>query len=109
VGLIFREEHISMIREGVKTQTRRLHKHPLKVGKIYQVKRSWVKYTDIHILITRRYRQRLGDITPTEALKEGNFTVEEFREVWKRINGSWDPYTVVWVYEFRLWKDSVIE
>jgi len=102
LGLIFREEHIRLILEGVKTQTRRLHKHPLKVGRVYRVKRNWVRYTDIQVLITRRYRQRLGDITLEEAFKEGGYSLEEFREVWERINGSWNPDELVWVYEFRL-------
>jgi len=101
MGLIFRREHIDLILEGRKTQTRRRHKHILKAGKVYGIKTSWVHWTGHRILITRVYRQRLGDITPEEARKEGGYTVEEFKEVWRRINGSWNPDEEVWVYEFR--------
>lgn len=39
------------------------------------------------ILITRVFRQRLGDVTSEEALKEGGYTVAGFRERWREING----------------------
>gem|GEM_PF-5390704 len=58
--------------------------------------------TGHRLLITRVYRQRLGEITPEECLKEGGYAPEGFREVWRRINGSWDPDEVVVVYEFKL-------
>ena len=102
--LIFREEHIRLILKGVKTQTRRRHKRPRRVGKVYRVQRNWYEWTDIRILITRAYRQRLGDMTPEEARKEGGYTLEGFRRVWEEINGSWDPDEVVWVYEFKLYQ-----
>ena len=102
MGLIFRQEHIRLILEGVKTQTRRRHKHLLKAGMIYDIKSSWICKTGHRILITRVYRQRLGDITPEEAMKEGGYTVEEFKQIWILINGYWEPDEVVVVYEFRL-------
>ena len=102
MGRIFREDPIRMNLDDVKTQTLRLHKRPLKVGRVYRINRNWFEFTDIHIRITKRHRQRLGDVTPEEALKEGGYTFEEYKEVWRRINGSWDPSIVVWVYEFRL-------
>ena len=37
-----------------------------------------------------------------EVLKEGGYTLEEFKEVWGRINGSWEPDEVVGVYEFKI-------
>jgi hypothetical protein len=101
VGLIFGRDHIRLILEGVKTQTRRRHGRPLKAGRIYDVKRDWYHSTGHKILITDVYRQRLRDITPEEDNKEGNYTVDEFIEEWKDINGSWEPDEVVWVYEFK--------
>jgi len=83
MGLIFRPEHVRLILKGVKTQTRRRHKHLLRKGKVYEIKRDWYRKTSHRIVITRVCRQRLGDIAPEEALKEGGYTVEEFKEVWK--------------------------
>ena len=102
MGLIFKKKHIEQILEGTKTQTRRRHRRPLKAGRIYDVKRDWYHSTGHKILITNVYRQRLGDLTPEEALKEGGYTVDEFIEKWKEINGSWEPDEVVWVYEFKI-------
>jgi len=99
--MIFSEEHIQLILEGKKTQTRRRHVHILKVGRVYRIQRSWYEWTDIRIPITRAFQQRLGDITEEEALKEGGYTVEEFRRIWEEINGRWNDNEVVWVYEFK--------
>ena len=102
MGLIFKKEHIDLVLKGIKTQTRRRHQYPLKAEKIYDIKKDWYHKTGHKILITKVYRQRLGDITPEEAMKEGGYTVREFIEVWIRINGSWDPDEVVWIYEFKV-------
>ncbi len=72
------------------------------MGKVYDVKKDWYHSTGIKIRIIKAYVQRLGDITPEETLKEGGYTIMEFREVWKRINGAWNPDQVITVYEFRL-------
>ena len=60
-----------------------------------------IKQSEIWILITRKYKQRLGSITPEEARKEGFSSRKEFRRVWKRIYGSWDLDAQVWAYEFK--------
>ena len=88
MGLIFKQGHIELILRDVKTQTRRRHRRLLKAGKIYDIKTDWVHKTGYKIQIIRVYRQQLGDITPKEAMKEGGYTVEEFKEVWRCINGS---------------------
>ena len=53
-------------------------------------------------MITRTYRQRLGDITPEGVFKEGRYIVKGFRDILLRINGSWDIFTVVWINKFQL-------
>lgn len=98
--MIFKEYHIEKILRGKKTMTRLLHKRPCRVGRRYRIQRSWYKWTDIQILITRRFRQRLGDISPQGIRKEGYSTLEGFKEAWIEINGRWDPDMVVWAYEF---------
>ena len=102
MGMIFRREHIDLIIEGKKIQTRRRHKRPRRAGRIYSIKSSWTQLTEHKIKVDRVYEQRLGDITAEEAYKEGGYTVEEFREVWERIVGPWDPDEVVTVYEFEV-------
>ena len=102
MGLIFKKEHILLILEGVKTQTRRRHRRPLKIGRVYDVKKDWYHSTGIKIRIINAYRQRLEDITPDEAFKEGGYSIKDFISVWKRINSSWDPDEEVLVYEFKL-------
>jgi hypothetical protein len=81
ITMLFKKEHIEKILKGEKTQTRRTGKHQLKVDRRYRIQRSWYKWTDIEILITRRFKQKLGDITPEQAEKEGGYSVEEFRRV----------------------------
>ena len=60
------------------------------------------------ILVTDVYRQRFGDITPKEAIKESGHADDEFLEDWREINGSWEPKEVVWVYEFKHPRNCII-
>ena len=102
MGLIFKREHIKLILKGVKTQTRRRHTRLLKAGKIYHIKSDWIHRTPHKIMITRVRKQLLSDITYEEAQAEGGYTVREFMDVWRRINGAWDPDEVIVVYEFKV-------
>jgi len=92
----FKRCFLPLILEGRKTQTRRFSGR-YQVGEIYRVNR-----TEIWILITRKYRQRLQDITLEDVHREGFRSQEEFRRAWTRIYGSYDPNQQVWAYEFRL-------
>jgi len=102
--MLFRREFIEKILRGEKTQTRRLSSRRYRVGRIYRIKRDWYHATGIEILITRRYRQRLGDISLEEIRKEGFSSLEEFKQAWIGINGSWNPDETVTVYEFKVLK-----
>jgi hypothetical protein len=102
--MMFNKDLLEMVLSGRKTQTRRRHKHPLKEKQKYVVKRNWYKNTEQYIQIKKVYPQKLGDVTQEEARKEGFSGLDEFREAWIRINGSWDPDMVVTVYEFELAK-----
>ena len=92
----FKRSFLPLILSGRKTQTRRMSGR-YRVGEIYRVNN-----TEIWILITRRYRQRLGEISPEEIHKEGFSSLEEFRRAWTRIFGSWNPDLLVWAYEFKV-------
>jgi len=102
--MMFQRELLDLVISGKKTQTRRLHKHPLKEKQKYVIKRNWYKNTEHYIQIKKVYPQKLSDVTQEEAIKEGFSGLDEFREAWIRINGSWDPEMFVTVYEFELAK-----
>lgn len=102
--MLFKKYHIKLILEGKKTQTRRTGKRRYKVGRTYRIQRQWFKWTDIKILITRRFEQRLGDISPTDTKKEGYRNIWEFVKAWEEIHGpgSWNTDQIVTVYEFKV-------
>jgi len=99
---LFKRHLLRKVLERQKTQTRRIHKHPLKVGSIYGIRTTRFEKSQGHIKITRRFQQRLGDITEEDARKEGFKDIEEFRQQWISIRGSWNPDQIVMAYEFRL-------
>jgi len=98
--LIFQNEFLPLILSGRKTQTRRTNKRQLNVGKIYSIQVNRTTSTGHYLRITKRYSQRLGEVTEDEAHREGFNSLEEFRHKWISIYGSWEPEQVVVVYEF---------
>lgn len=102
--MLFKKHHIDKILHGQKTMTRRLSKRQYHVGSKQGIRSQWFQKSIAHILITRRFKQRLGDINLEDVKKEGYSSLEEFRKVWTEINGSWDPNIVVTVYEFQVVK-----
>jgi len=105
--VLYRKDSREKILIGKKTQTRRRQpRRMLRVGKIYRMKKDWYTWTHSQLRITRRFRQRLGDITHEEVKKEGYESLEDFKQAWEEINGNWDPDEVVTVYEFKLVKEK---
>ena len=106
--LLFKPEHVEPILEGAKTQTRRTWKKPrVKVGGTYKAKtKLFSKEYFALIRVTGLRKEKLGDITPEDARAEGGYTIEEFREVWRHINGEWDPEQEVWVVEFEVLREA---
>ena len=101
--LLFKPQHVKLILEGKKTQTRRISKPRVKVGGIYEAKtRLFSKEYFALIKITGLREEKLGDISDEDVKKEGYNSLEEFIEVWKSIYGSWEPERVVWVLEFEV-------
>lgn len=101
---LFKRDSIKKILSGDKTQTRRLHKRTWKVGKKYAIKDTWFSKPIAFIRITRKFRQRLGDISQKDVKKEGYEIFEQFQAAWIHINHKWDPNAIVIVYEFELAK-----
>lgn len=101
---IFKRKHLDLVLQGRKTQTRRISNRLWTIGKTYAIRDCWFSKPAGRILITRRFQQRLGDITQKDIKKEGYKELEEYKRVWEEIfgQGSWNPDLVVIVYEFIL-------
>jgi hypothetical protein len=99
--VLFKAEHIPMVLQHQKTQTRRIHKREWKIGKIYPFSDKLFGKPKGHILITRKWRERLGDISAEDIRKEGYNSLEEYQKVWERIfKMPWNPDLIVKAYEF---------
>jgi hypothetical protein len=114
--LLFLEEFVEPILAGHKTQTRRVwgEKPRAKVGARHQARTSLFGKPFAILLITARRRERLGDISAADAVREGcawagggkvhsaSYALRRFRQVWRQIQGGWRPNTMVWVVDFKL-------
>jgi hypothetical protein len=92
---IFRRHHLRKVLAKEKTQTRRCHQHTWKIGKTYAIRDRWFSKPQGHITVTRKFRQRLGDITLEDIKKEGFSTLEEFQKAWTEIHGQIDENEVL--------------
>jgi len=77
-------------------------RNQLQVGKVYPIRCRYFERAKVKILIIRKFKQWLGDISLEDVRKEGFETLEEFQACWTRIHGMWDPNLIVIVYEFKL-------
>lgn len=102
--MLFKPQHIRMIADGTKTETRRDWKKPMaKLGGEYKVKKSMMsKEYYATIKCTALFKQRLGDMRNKDADREGGYTLAEFKQIWIEINGSWDDNQIVTVVEFEM-------
>lgn len=97
----FKRSLLFLVLEGRKTQTRRNPRYQYSVGKTYDVGDDWSKGSAARVLITRKYRQRLGDMTDEEIAKEGFSNLEAFQTFWEKNVGPWEPENIVIAYEFQ--------
>ena len=105
--LPFRLNHKELIAKGVKTQTSRkgIPDPKVKVGAIVHASVWEPRFADIRI--TSIERKRLGDFTEEDAEREGGYTLKEFKEVWKKIHGEWNPDESVYMIMFKV--EKVVE
>lgn len=61
---------------------------------------------DCFIRVIDVYEQLLGEMTEEDAVREGGYTLDEFREKWEEINDGWDPEQLVWVVEIEYAGDT---
>jgi len=104
--MLFKRTLFGKILSGEKTASRRpmerkRGRRVYEVGEKVGIRNGYVK-PKAHVVITRRYRQKIGNMTDEDAKKEGFKDLEEFKRVWKRLYGKWNPNRVIWVYEFKL-------
>lgn len=103
--ILFKQEHVVSVREGYKTQTRRLGEKRWNVGAVHQ---CWTMlfgdpFATVRIDAVRQ--ERLGDISREDFEREGYARGEDYKEAWERIYGvTWDDELLVWVVDFTLVK-----
>jgi ParB/RepB/Spo0J family partition protein len=101
IYLPFSKLHADAIVKRVKSQTARKSKDPrLQPGTV--VRALVTHFADLEV--TKVYRKRLGDFDDADAQREGGYTLDEFKQVWKQLHGVWDPDEVVYVIQFQLVK-----
>lgn len=99
--LLFKLEHVDAIKRGRKTQTRRRGARRWNVGTVHQARLHRFGSPVAYLEIISVAREPLGDITTTDAWREGYNNIAAFRDAWQRINGAWDAAEQVWVVTFR--------
>ncbi len=101
--LPFSREHAELIVHKIKTQTSRKGVDPkIKQGKTARVAITY--YADVEINSIQR--KKLGDFDNGDAKREGGYSLEEFKAVWEKIHGNWNPNESVSVIRFSLLKEA---
>lgn len=105
--MLFQEEHIDLIKEGKKVETRRDWKSKqAKEGAIHACQTEMLQprhECDTFIEIEDVRKEKLGEMSPLDALNEGGYTLEEYKGEWEDINDEgWDPDKEVFVVSFRV-------
>jgi len=99
IFLPFSRVHADAIVKGAKTQTSRKTKEPrLQPSTI--VRAQVTHFADLEILDI--YRKKLGEFDENDAMREGGYTLDEFKEVWKELHGDWNPNESVYVIQFKI-------
>ena len=98
---LFKPEHVPKILNGTKTMTRRIWKrNRANVGSIHQARTELFGKPFTFLKVLKRFDERLGDISDIDCIKEGYQNREDFKNIWIKINGSWNPDIIVKVTEF---------
>jgi ParB/RepB/Spo0J family partition protein len=99
--LPFSRTHADAILNGKKTQTSRKSRDP-HIQPAAIVRAAITHFADLRVTDVRR--KRLGDFDESDAQREGGYTLEEFKNVWKELHGEWNPQEFVYIIEFELVK-----
>jgi ParB family chromosome partitioning protein len=98
--LPFRLDHMEPILKGVKTQTSRrgIPDAKVSVGALVHACIWQPRFADLRVVSIER--KKLSEFTEEDAKREGGYTLNEFRSVWKDIYGEWDNNETVNVIRF---------
>ncbi|MFN8522601.1 MAG: ParB/RepB/Spo0J family partition protein [Chloroflexota bacterium] len=98
-SLAFTHRHYQSVVDGSKTRTTRRRADPrIEPGTV--VRADVIQFADLQV--TDVERKRLGDFNEADAHEEGGYTLEEFRELWERSYGGWNPDELVTIIRFKL-------
>ena len=86
--MLFKKDHVELILSGKKTQTRRTWKKRRAVpGRVHKAKREMLSTEYFaKLLILRVWKEKVGDISERDAMKEGFQNAREFLKVFFEIN-----------------------
>lgn len=98
--LPFRIGHMDPILSGTKTQTSRRSIPDPKVRVGAKIHAAVWEPNFAELRITSIERKRLGDFTEEDARREGGYTLEQFKDVWKNLHGEWNENEPVFVIQF---------
>jgi len=98
--LPFRLEHMEPILKGIKTQTSRkgIPDRKVRADAIVHASVWQPHFADLRIISIER--KKLGEFTEEDAKREGGYTLNEFKAVWKDIHGQWDDNETVYIIHF---------
>ena len=99
IYLPFSKQHADSILRNVKTQTSRKAKDP-KLQPGSKVRAQITHFANLEI--TDVYRKKLRDFDEEDAKREGGYTLDQFKEVWKSLHGQWDSNESIYVIKYRL-------
>lgn len=99
-GMPFRLDHMEPILKGVKTQTSRkgIADPKVKIGAIIHASVWEPHFASLRVISIER--KRLKDFDEEDAQREGGYTLEEFKKVWKDIHEEWNDEDFVYVIHF---------
>lgn len=105
--LLFKPEHVPMILEGSKTQTRRLWPHGcrVKVGNIYQARTKMLdpKSTFALLRVKRVWQEPLEGISFDDAWAEGYASKTIYLDTFHAINKTKFGFNpTIWAVEFEV-------
>lgn len=104
--MLFQPEHIDMIKEGKKVETRRDWKRKqVKEGGVYPCQTEMFQpksECDTFIKVRKVWKEQLSEINKQSAFREGHYTVDEFKELWEDINEEWRPDNEIYAVNFRV-------
>ncbi len=107
--LLFKPEHVDMILEGRKTQTRRTGKRRWKVGSTHQCRLKMLDkdscFATVGIKAVRE--EPFMDVSDEDAVREGYANAEQFIAKFREIYGDEPTRGDVWVVDFALVSQEV--